>query len=398
VEQRISAWKNKDAVNSATLKRFGERWTRNVLKNKDCIYEYPGVSRLKNALQRKFPVLLVASGPSLDALAPFLPDLAERCVIVAADTSLNFLRNAGVDPDWIVSGDPQYWNARHLDYLGQSNAYLVTECAIYPLTLHHERENSSLDKGKKEKKIFLFSSSVPLARVLEDMVDPKGFLGSGGSVATTAFDFCLELNPSILFIAGLDLSFPHYKTHFKDAFFEKQANSHANRFSPAETRSFKALRDGFSFYAPDAKGGTVLTDKRLSLYAAWFENRLRSIDQAETPIFSLSDEGLAITGLKTANIERVLALPHRRTEINALFHNLFSKIQKDFAHTREERLEKYHSASKTIAKNLRELSLCVQKGEESAENPLKNAVDFFHSGNAGASYAESLRLLSAEFF
>ncbi|MDR0556479.1 MAG: DUF115 domain-containing protein [Treponema sp.] len=349
VERRIHTWQTKDAVNEATVKRFGDRWTRNFLKNNvvsGCVYKYPGVSRLKGLLKRDIPLLLVAAGPSLDSAAALLPSFAERCAVVGVDTSLNYLLRSDVDPDWIVSGDAQYWNSRHLDRLGASNACLVTESAIYPLTLRHG------------KRTFLFATPLPLGKQIEETVDPKGRLGSGGSVATTAFDFCLELEPSVMFIAGLDLSFPHYKTHFKDAFFEKQANAQAARLCPAETRSFRALRDGDPFYARAANGGKTLTDKRLSLYAAWFENRLSSMNSAHSQnkiaVYSLSEEGLAISGLQTARAEDILSLPPRRTEIHSLLHNAFDKIERDFAAEGGKRMARWTAAMSAIAGHIQD--------------------------------------------
>ncbi|MDR0706279.1 MAG: DUF115 domain-containing protein [Treponema sp.] len=335
VERRIHTWQTKDTVNEATVKRFGDRWTRNFLKNSvisDCVCAYPGISRLKGLLKREIPLLLVAAGPSLDDAAGLLPAFAERCAVVGVDTSLNYLLRSGVDPDWIVSGDAQYWNSRHLDRMGASNACLITESAIYPPTLRHG------------KRTFLFATPLPFGKRIEEKVDPKGRLGSGGSVATTAFDFCLELEPSVIFIAGLDLSFPHYKTHFKDAFFEKQANAQASRLCPSETRSFRALRDGDPFYARAANGGKALTDKRLALYAAWFENRLFAMYSARSPhtvaVYSLSEEGLAINGLQTVRAGALLSLPARGAEIRSLLQSAFDKIERDFAAGSKERKER----------------------------------------------------------
>jgi hypothetical protein len=343
VERRIRTWTTRETVNEATFTRFGARWARNFTQNaalSGCIGTYPGVSRLKGLLRHEIPVLLVAAGPSLDRIASLMPAFAERCAVVSVDTSLNYLIRAGVDPDWTVSGDPQYWNSRHLDRLSLTHTCLVTESAIYPLTLRYG------------KRTFLFATRLPHGKRIEEQVDPKGELGSGGSVATTAFDFCLELDPSVIFIAGLDLAFPHYKTHFKDAFFEKQANARATRLCPAETGSFRALRDGAPFYAAAANGGSVLTDTRLSLYAAWFENRLFSLssvkaspDRKPVAVYSLSEEGLAIRGLETAGADAVLALPPRGADIRSLIRRAFERIERDFAAESGARRERLAAAT-----------------------------------------------------
>jgi hypothetical protein len=292
------------------------------------------VSRLAGLLRgRDIPALLVAAGPSLDDIADCLGGFAERCMVIAVDTSLNFLLRAGVDPDWIVSGDPQYWNARHLDRLDRSAARLVTESAIYPSTM------------RRGSGVFLFATTVPARRQAEDAVDPKGALGSGGSVATTALDFCLSLSPSAVYIAGLDLAFPNNKTHFKDAFFEKQANAQATRLNPAETRSFRALRDGGAFPAKSADGGAVLTDKRLSLYAAWFENRLAALTPPEKPpVYSLSGKGLSINGILPAAPRDIARLPVRRPVVNALLRTTVADIEADFARGYAERRAKQEQA------------------------------------------------------
>ena len=307
-ERRIQSWASRDDVNLATLRRFGRRWVRNLARNLPAIRDTPGISLLENCLsggggeapswgeyrspvkEGTAPLLLVAAGPSLDRLRPFLPAFAERCVVVAVDTSLRFLLEEGVCPDFTVAVDPQYWNARHLDRTWARESRLIAESAVYPPVLRHPFGGA-----------FLCQSLFPLGRFIEDRVDPKGQLGAGGSVATTAWDFARILGPSSIWIAGLDLGFPGLMTHFKGAVFEERALAEGQRLLPAETRSFRALRDGRPFQAPAAGGGQVLTDRRLSLYSAWFEERLRMYPQIRNRSFSPG--GLAIFGMETAEPE-----------------------------------------------------------------------------------------------
>ncbi|MDR0785075.1 MAG: DUF115 domain-containing protein [Treponema sp.] len=306
VERRIDTWISKDAVNKATLKRFGGRWEKNFAKNRRYIHELPSIERLKGILNGEIPVFLAAAGPSLDDLT-HLPEIAERCLVVSVDTALRFLLRRGVDPDFTLSADPQYWNTRHMDVLQQSNTCLVTSADVYPRMFHLPC-----------RKTFLYSSNYPPARVYEEKFGAKGRLGSGGSVATPTFDFACWIGAASVWIGGLDLGFPGFRTHFKGSLFEEKANATANRFCPAETKSFYALRDGVPFYAPSANGRKILTDKRLSLYAAWFESRLRDV---QTPVYSLSTEGLAISGMKTVDITALLGLTACRDSINRLTAN-----------------------------------------------------------------------------
>ena len=325
-EHSVRAWKAKDEVNAATLRKFGARWQRNLARNLSLIRDVPGVSGLAGCAAG-FPAMLVAAGPTLDEILPKLPDIARRCVVVAVDTSLRAVLAAGVDPDFVVVVDPQYWNARHLDRCQAPRTVLVAESAVYPSVLESTFSRT-----------FLCSSLFPLGKYVEDAVESKGVLGAGGSVATTAWDFTRLLGATPVWVAGLDLAFPDLKTHFKGALFEERTHAEATRTQPGELSSFRALRDGGTFAAPAAAGGTVLTDRRLSLYAAWFESRFRRFP--ETPCMSLSRRGLRIGGMEAREAEELLALPDRRAEIDRRLGDAFAAVQRRFdektAHSRRE--------------------------------------------------------------
>ena len=349
VEERIKAWNSRTNVNRATQKRFGKRWVRNLSQNLAAIRDIPGISRLEGILgnrggEKDIPVFLAAAGPTLDTTGPLLGEIQKRCVIVAADTSLRFLLARRIDPDFVVSVDPQYWNYRHLDRVPAPKTCLIAESAVYPPVLRHSFGA-----------IFFCSSFFPLGRFIEDRVEPKGKLGAGGSVATSAWDFARLLGARQLWIAGLDLSFPRLRTHFRGAVFEEKSHTESGRFAPVETWNFRALRDGQPFLAKRQGGASVLTDKRLSLYASWFESRFSQYPEIKN--YSLSAEGLAIPGLQTAAPEELLSLPGRREEINLLLGETYAAVERDFASeaAKADRAGKYESARTMLLKGLWEI-------------------------------------------
>jgi hypothetical protein len=375
VERYIGIWVSRDDVNMATLRRFGKRWVRNLAANREAIRDLPGISPLTGILNRReapgrgiapgsgdIPVFLAAAGPSLDGLVPLLPEIARRCVVVAVDTSQRLLLEAGLDPDFTLAVDPQYWNARHLDRSPAPKTCLIAESAVYPPVLRHPFG-----------RVLLCSSLFPLGRFIEDRVDPKGLLGAGGSVATSAWDFARILGASSIWIAGLDLSFPRLKTHFKGAIFEARSLAEAARFAPAETRSFRALRDGRPFRAPAAGGGEVLTDKRLSLYAAWFENRFRQYPQIRNR--GLSPEGLALAGLSPAKPEELLALPERRGEINRILEAAFSRIEGEFRRPEAaaQRETRYREALEALTGGLERIKALAEEAAEDADRAYRQS-------------------------
>jgi hypothetical protein len=362
LERHIDTWTSRGDVNTATLRRFGKRWVRNLSRNMEAIRDLPGISSLEGVLAPReegpdIPVFLAAAGPSLDDSGPILHQIRRRCLVVAVDTSLRFLINRGVDPDFTLVVDPQYWNSRHLDRLPAPRTRLIAESAVYPPVLRHPC-----------KAVFLCGSLFPLGRFIEDRVDPKGRLGAGGSVATTAWDFARLLGARRIWIAGLDLAYPELKTHFRGALFEDRSHGESNRRAPAETWSVRALREGRPFKAlPD---GRVLTDRRLSLYAAWFENRFRRFPEIRN--YRLSPGGLAVKGLEDASPQALLALPDRREEIDRRLNGVFSHAAAEFyrAETSRLRAERYEEARQALLEGLDRVKAAAERGAQTAEQAL----------------------------
>ena len=362
VEERIKTWNSRTNVNRATQKRFGKRWVRNLSRNLQAVRDIPGISRLEGILkERDIPVFLAAAGPTLDAAGPVAGEIAKRCVVVAVDTSLRFLLSRGVDPDFVVSVDPQYWNFRHLDRVPAPNTRLIAESSVYPPALRHCFGG-----------MFLCGSFFPLGRFIEEKVDPKGELGTGGSVATSAWDFARHLGAKSVWIAGLDLSFPELKTHFRGAAFEEKPHAESRRFSPGETWNFRLLRDGQPFLAKRQGGGTVLTDKRLSLYAAWFENCFSRFPDIKN--YSLHAAGLSIPGLESAASETLLALPGRREEINRLLQEVYAATERDFCGTEaKNRAAHYETARKALVEGLGKVKNLAEDTAESVETAARRS-------------------------
>jgi hypothetical protein len=390
IERHIDTWNSRGDVNAATLRRFGKRWVRNLSRNMEAIRDLPGITPLEGVLGPRdegpeIPDFLAAAGPSLDLAGPILKEIYRRCLVVAVDTSLRFLLKRGVDPDFTLVVDPQYWNSRHLDRLPAPRTRLIAESAVYPPVLRHPC-----------KAVLLCGSLFPLGRFIEDRVDPKGRLGAGGSVATTAWDFARLLGARNIWIAGLDLAYPELKTHFRGALFEDRALGESNRRAPAETWSVRALRNGQPFRAPSGIAGDaagVLTDRRLSLYAAWFENRFRRFPEIRN--YRLSPQGLAVRGLEEASPQALLALPDRRDEIDRRLNRVFAGMETGFyaAETARLRGERFEKARQTLLEGLEHIKAAAEGGAHIAEQAL-NRTPPPEPGKVLAALDETLRAVT----
>ncbi|HVP19213.1 MAG TPA: 6-hydroxymethylpterin diphosphokinase MptE-like protein [Spirochaetia bacterium] len=313
-EEVVRSWLLRKEINLNTLNRFGRLWVRNLTHNMHAFLYAPGIIRLEG-LCRGFPALVIAGGPSLDALLPALPSLRERLVLISVNTSLKPCAEAGVWPDFTVVVDPQYWASRFLDWAAVpggktvSGGIIVAEPSTQPRVLRREFAESS------SSSLYLCSSLFPLGEALEDSVGHKGKLGAGGSVATAAWDLARHLGASPIYTAGLDLGFPGMRTHCRGIFTEEVWLSSCDRTRPQETTSYRYLREIGLFPARSASGGTTPSDRRMLLYQWWFESQLSMHPEART--CTLSPDSVAVAGMSLARLEDVLELPRVRDQIEA---------------------------------------------------------------------------------
>lgn len=277
----------KKEINDSTLERFGKLWLKNTIKNISFYTKKEGIGKLKNLHEGEKALILVA-GPSLDTILPHLPTLSKKMIVICVDTALGSCLKTGIEPDYLITIDPQYWNAMHIRHLKAPNTVLITEISTYPSVFRFPC-----------KDIYLTHSIYPAGSVFEDALEKEGFpefgkLTPGGSVATSAWEFARWIGCESLYFAGLDLSFPKKQTHTKGSVFEKQIHYTENRLSPSSHICANALYSLPSLEKINYEGKTVLSDSRMELYAWWFES---NIEKHAVKTYVLSKEGISIPGI-----------------------------------------------------------------------------------------------------
>lgn len=321
LEGRINTYLSRKEVNHNTLKRFGSLWMRNLAANLPVLAGAPGIAPLEG-LFRNQPALILAAGPSLGRLRGRLKDLRRGLLLIAVDTALRFCRDEGVEPDFAVVVDPQYWNSRHMDFCPRKKTILISESSVWPGVFRSGGRDVSAPEVSADRNgpVFFGESLFPLGKALEAPLGNRGRLGAGGSVATSAWDFSRHLGCSPLYMAGLDLGYPQGQTHCRGSLFEERAHWLSSRLSPAETAAYHALYGGSPFATENLAGGTTLTDHRMAVYQWWFEDRFA--EHPDGVYKSLSPEGIKISGMELSSLAEVEALPPRRREIEAILENL----------------------------------------------------------------------------
>lgn len=375
--------RQKEKINEFTLEKFSHLWLRNSCRNIKHLGTCGGVIRYKDACMsdgKNLPALILAAGPTLSQTLPYLGELKKRMIIICVDTALRSCLRAGVEPDFIILVDPQYYAWQHIAGLSSPSSILITESAAYPAVYRFPC-----------KEIILCSSLFALGKYFESKLGTKGELGAGGSVSTTAWDFARLCGAKDIYTAGLDLGYPSKETHIRGSTFEEKIIRTARRTQPAETAGISSLFGANSTTSRDYSGNTILTDDRMKLFAWWFESKAATYPQIHT--YSLSPRSLAIPGMTTADIASLLSLPQ------AL------KARDDFfavspACTKNQTQELFNAAFNSLIAGFDSLYNTAKKGESTA----RKALEALHSAQAAnrghnataAEYAAELDKIDSE--
>ena len=298
--------RQKERINTATLEKFSTLWLKNSCRNLKAFSLLDGVNFYKDKCPQNLPCLLVSAGPSLSEILPFLKELKNRCLVVAVDTALRALLKAKVEPDFIVLTDPQYYAYCHIAGLKSPSSVLITESVAWPAVY---RFNC--------RKIVLTSSLFPLGKYFEKRLGTKGELGAGGSVSTSAWDFCRLIGAKKIYCAGLDLGYPRLESHIRGSLFEEKAHRQSFRLKTSEQMLSTSLFHANTTKAMDYDGNEIFTDDKMKMFAWWFESQNQKYSQVES--FSLCKKSLAIPGFKYKNVNELLCKKEKLTERNLFF-------------------------------------------------------------------------------
>lgn len=308
LQQSVENFLNKKDVNLATLSRFDRSWARNLSENFAPLTRARPVARLFHTTPGA-TALVCGAGPSLTRDLPKLLKIRDRCVVIAVDTALQILLKHGLDPDIVVSVDPQPVNRYYLEGCEDSRALFVVD----PTTCY-----ASLRLLPPERLYYLWSP-FPLAKLFFDALDEApGEVAFGGSVSTNAYDLALKMGCRRVLLAGQDLSFTGGLAHAKGAVLEERLNYRETRYFRRELHNYRQLSalpvrylpgrdvpDMICADAGDAKrsAGQVRANDKLVIFHRWFSQRFAA-DLRDYPELELLN--LASSGAEFPGVARVL--------------------------------------------------------------------------------------------
>lgn len=286
-----------------TVMRYANVRAVNVLANLHHLYEGYNINELYGMLPEDVPAIIVSAGPSLNKNIMELKKAVGKACIIATDTAMKPLLNAGIVPNLfvIVDGLKPELLFQHKD-ISKTPMVTMTAVSTEPMACHRGKkffyqsgsglENKILvDLGEKEKK---------------DMGLPG--LITGGSVATSAFSLAVGMGAKTVILVGQDLALTGNKTHADGTFQDTMDEIDVNN------------KEYFEVEAVD--GGKVLTRGDFKLYLDWFEKYIKAWDFLTT--VDATEGGALIHGSKVMTLKKAVQKYCKR-EFNVKWHIDHSK-------------------------------------------------------------------------
>ena len=244
-----SAWEQtKEALEKAkavlaTREHFGKRW----LKNKVAFF-----SRIQKTLWLKktsVPVLICASGPSLEEALPAIKAARKKIFLCALSSSATVLARFGLEADLCMSCDGGWWAKKHLDIFRKR----LLNC---PLALATEAALPAC--------LFNTKTIVPLCydddALSKELFDALGvgclFARRNGTVSGSALELFKSLSDGPIFFAGLDMQASKTRGHARPNALQTESEAKDFRLFPKATRAARS----------------ALKNEALEIYASWFSS------------------------------------------------------------------------------------------------------------------------------
>ncbi|AIQ65878.1 hypothetical protein PSTEL_24980 [Paenibacillus stellifer] len=212
--------------NLQTYTTFQNLWITNVLKNMRHTIISSSVNLLENAWEGS-KAIVVGSGPSLQEDISYLKQLKDKCLIIAAGSSIQALQYNGIQPHLVVSMDGGEPNLRVFENIDTSQV---------PLLFIPQINSDILEIYKGEMVFALFTRDLISNYLWSNHSIPK-FLNTS-TVTGTAIQAARYMGATEIILMGQDLSYPQNQfytpgvAHIPVELQKKQLDEAANLFVP----------------------------------------------------------------------------------------------------------------------------------------------------------------------
>lgn len=292
----------------------------NYLNNIFRLIDEAGIQELSDVVQEfvNYPAVIVSAGPSLDKNVKILNEYKGMVFIVAVDAALNTLKENNVIPDLVVTMDPKFEKINAMCDKRYNNLPMIVNVI----------SGYKLLKSHTGRKFFDLQQNNFIGTIADEYNKILPILGTGGSVANSAFSFLEFAGFKNIILIGQDLAYPNNRLHANGA-FENERDIEAE--------------SGKYYYVRDIYGNKVLTEKNMDLYRLWFENAIA--DNSSLNVIDATEGGALIKGTTIMTLrdalEKYCLLPQMDfvSEINNAKYLFCNEERKSI----QEEITKYYS-------------------------------------------------------
>ena len=269
-------WQNK-----LTLVTMAHLWLKNLFTNLRFLPAAGDISELST----NRPMLVAGAGPSLEKSLDWIARIRKQIILMAVDTSLPVLSEAGLLPDWVFTLDAQIYTV--LDFIPCRDPRIKLLCDL----------TSNPQSLRLFPELFFFSTRFhPLQ--LFDRLEAAGLLPTPlhprGSVGVSAVEAALLITKGPVLFTGLDFSYPRGQPHARGAPSQRAMHFECTRTQPCGMSAFEALLARPRLWLDGKRGKRLLTDLVLHSYA----RQLHNIIAGSPRTFDLGPEGLPVGAQK----------------------------------------------------------------------------------------------------
>jgi hypothetical protein len=205
---------------------FGTRWFSNIIRNVLAAEQQEG------PLPPVFKAAICAAGPSLDSQLPLIREDPSR-YLIATDTSLPGLLQAGIKPDAVVSIDCQHISYYHFMEGIPAEIPLFLDLASPPLVASRSAHPR------------FFAGGHPLTHYISRYWRPLPLVDTAGANVTyAALSLAENLGARDITLYGADFSYPQGRTYARGTYIYPYFENRQTRLTPLESLHSRFLYRG----------------------------------------------------------------------------------------------------------------------------------------------------------
>lgn len=330
-------------VNYNTGMLFSKDLAQNVFGNMKYVIDGYNTKKLSDVIPHSGAAILVAAGPSLNKNIQELKKAKNKAFILAVDTAIRPLINAGIKPDAFLTLDPHKL-LKLIEIEGSETIPVIAPtCA----------RTAMLDR-QTGKKIF-YNDGYLLPSHLYRM-HKKEFLdvSSGGSVACSAFSLLYKMNFDTIILVGQDLAYTGNKSHADGTF--------ADKMKEEDTRNMIMVKGNYEDKVP--------TLRNLRIYLDWFSNYITGAKKYyDFRVINATEGGAYIEGTELMTLKEAIEENcTQETDFEACIEKMESVFSEE---ERKKAVEYIHSVPEEyeeLAKLAQSLKKAYQKLDKMSRN------------------------------